>query len=149
MDENLVWEKIIPSSPVAFALRHCLSTGILSLTSCSVQSQGSQFSPLPFWQYWAVLQFSLLSQFATAVPVISLVLFALLALFFQSHTTKCILTLKKSICFTLYSSTQFCSFPVDLGEMETESVGSNSTESQTSCQDNNVSISVICIIICW
>ncbi|XP_069711022.1 histone RNA hairpin-binding protein-like [Phaenicophaeus curvirostris] len=26
--------------------------------------------------------------------------------------------------------------PVDLGEMETESVGSNSTESQTSCQDN-------------
>ncbi|KAF4796528.1 stem-loop binding protein [Turdus rufiventris] len=29
------------------------------------------------------------------------------------------------------------SFPVDLGEMETESVGSNSTESQTSCQDNN------------
>ncbi|KAF1565528.1 histone RNA hairpin-binding protein [Aptenodytes patagonicus] len=27
--------------------------------------------------------------------------------------------------------------PVDLGEMETESVGSNSTESQTSCQDND------------
>uniref|UniRef100_A0A669PJ85 Stem-loop binding protein n=1 Tax=Phasianus colchicus TaxID=9054 RepID=A0A669PJ85_PHACC len=26
--------------------------------------------------------------------------------------------------------------PVDLGEMETESIGSNSTESQTSCQDN-------------
>ncbi|XP_035182097.1 histone RNA hairpin-binding protein isoform X4 [Oxyura jamaicensis] len=27
--------------------------------------------------------------------------------------------------------------PVDLGEMETESVGSHSTESQTSCQDND------------
>lgn len=32
--------------------------------------------------------------------------------------------------------------------METESVGSHSTESQTSCQDNDVRMPVICINIC-
>lgn len=127
-----------------FVLRHFLSIEYLSLTNCSIQSQDFNLVlghfgciELTWYSGWSL-------QFATTVPIDLCRSFcSCLAIIFRPEPIKCNLLLKNWICLKLYSFKLFYSSPVDLGEMETESVGSNSTESQTSCQDNDVSISVI------
>lgn len=149
IDENFVQEKKSFLS-CNICMRYCLSTGFLSSDLLQYSVSRLLIQSLAMLQYWAVLQFCLLSSVCHHCPC-DLCRFPCspLTIFFRTAQQHASEHWKNQICFMLYSSKWFYSVPVDLGEMETESVGSNSTESQTSCQDNDVSISVICITIWW
>lgn len=143
--------KKIPCSSIVFVL-FCIEElsefwVFVSITSCNIQFQDFNLDLGHFGCFTVDLLFCLVSAVCHHWPYNRSVALLLSGHHFQDCTYKVHLTTKKlNLSGVLLN--YFYSVPVDLGEMETESVRSNSTESQTSSQDNDVSLSVICINAC-